>query len=912
MPTNRWPSLAWLGLALAACLSACSNPPSKASVAGDGDAPGSNENYASCKRSDQCESGYCLEVGDDRRVCTKGCDERRDCPSGENWVCGTTRELDDSLCLCLADGPERCGDGIDNDCNGKTDDCLLCDGRQFPPNNREHCGECGNTCKVGTSCKAGQCLCEDGSPPNSCTSADTPECENDGHCYDRNDCTRDRCVAGSCQHTLAFNPCEAGESCDLVTGRCELGSACFKDADCGDRNACTANERCDPALRVCVWTTLDGDHDGEAPLICGGTDCDDSNGIAGRTRLEMCDGIDNDCDNTIDGFLASVDCGEGHQCSDGTCECLPGLVECTAGACSDLDTDPQHCGTCGHGCPAGASCDAGNCVCPAGGELCDGACQLPDWFASNALHCGDCAHACSGGQTCQAGACACPGGLTMCNGVCTNTSTDIHHCGGCGEPCDASAVGCAGGVCQCPHQSDLLCGDKCVSSDHPLSCGACDTACAICGVDQCIGASKLFVGFGGSCALMSNGELYCWGGFSTVHPRPTRIDLPNGSALSNVVDVVFGWAHACARTSGNEAYCWGFNDYGELGNGSTTSAESAQHVEISAGKALSNVAELAAGDDVTCARLSSGEAYCWGYYWPGNGSNTPQSRPVRVETDANVALAGINRVFMGPRNGCAVLQSGQLYCWGENSYGTVGDGSTTTRMRPVRVETDVGVPLAGVAEVAVGSLHACARLNTNEVYCWGNNVNGELGNGSTSQANRPVRVETIAGTALANVAAIAVGDSTSCARLANGEIYCWGDNTYGIAGANPGPTVSRPQRLGANLNRPFLAASKPGFASSGTGLESACALPSGANPTLACWGYGASGLLGIGQVTFSPQPTYINGPLVSVSSFGLGYGYACALLSNGLVYCWGGNLSGELGTGSSATNASTPQLVLWP
>jgi hypothetical protein len=258
--------------------------------------------------------------------------------------------------------------------------------------------------------------------------------------------------------------CPSGTTCDPMIG-CVSGRACGARVDCADEDPCTTDERCNSAVRTCVYDVLDGDGDGLPPPICGGTDCDDSNGVVGGSE-ERCDGFDNDCDGRTDEGGAL--CGSAGTCSDGFCECTdPVMRDCGLG-CIDVRTDEEHCGDCFRTCEGGA-CVAGVCEC---GSLTDCGAGCVD-TSSDPANCGRCGDGC-GAFACVEGRCvcgeageaccggdACAGGTICSDGMCV-------ACGGAGDAC------CEGGTCGE--------GSECIA-DGCVACGTFDTPC--CGGTTC-------------------------------------------------------------------------------------------------------------------------------------------------------------------------------------------------------------------------------------------------------------------------------------------------------------------------------------------------------------------------------------------------------------------------------------------
>lgn len=337
---------------------------------------------------------------------------------------------------------------------------------------------------------------------------------------------------------------------------------------------------------------------------------------------------------------------------------------------------------------------------------------------------------------------------------------------------------------------------------------------------------------------------------------------------------------------------------------------------------LQNVLQLLSDGASYCAVLSSGTVDCWGANSEGNlgdGSTTNSWLPVPasgISSAVSIGTAG--------EGYCAVLSSGAVDCWGYNGRGELGDGSTTSSDTPVPVSglTDA-VSVVGVRpnHTAVGSYDYCALLSSGEVDCWGQNTQGQLGDGtssgpdacSTPCSTRPV---TVSGITTAVSLATDGGDSF-CAVLASGAATCWGANEDGELGigTNVGPNTCN---MTACSTTPVTvegvggSGTLSGVSSLDSALDGYCGLLSSGE--LDCWGANDDGDLGNGTTTSTYYPVTVSGVGGSGSLSGVtnvtasGHYNYCALLSSGGVDCWGEGANGFLGDGST-TSSNIPVAV---
>jgi len=235
--------------------------------------------------------------------------------------------------------------------------------------------------------------------------------------------------------------------------------------------------------------------------------------------------------------------------------------------------------------------------------------------------------------------------------------------------------------------------------------------------------------------------------------------------LANVMQLSAGDLHSCAVVSDGTVRCWGSNRSGQLGDGTMTS--SATPVTV---RGLSNVRSIAAGNTHSCAVLADRTAKCWGSGWLGDGASNGSLAPVVVSGLANVVE------IEASLHTCARLASGSVLCWGPNTFGAVGDGTTTNRPLP----TPIGITNA--LALSVGRHHSCALLDDRTVRCWGSNDSGQIGNGAFgAPVPSPHPVD------LSGAVAISAGVFNSCAALVDGTATCWG---WGYEGGNGDGTIA--------------------------------------------------------------------------------------------------------------------------
>ena len=358
------------------------------------------------------------------------------------------------------------------------------------------------------------------------------------------------------------------------------------------------------------------------------------------------------------------------------------------------------------------------------------------------------------------------------------------------------------------------------------------------------------------------------------------------AAVPTLASVSTGRTHTCGLTPSGEAWCWGDNTRGALGDGT----DAIRTAPVRVHGAL-RFASISAGRDFTCGVTLDQAAYCWG---SGATGQLAQIVPERcgpgqemcARQPLRIPTLQATAIAAGTRHACAIDTAGTAYCWGFNFLGETGSTEYGTIMFVPRRQE------ASVVFVAIGAgeSFSCARTADGRVYCWGSANRGEIGRAGAACSSvygisnfcSPTPASI---NATATFTKLAVGNSHSCGVTSSGSVFCWGDNGQAQLGTrdfvNPVGPVS------AQGGMTFSAIAASGAATCGTPTNGASV----------CWGLNQWGKLGIGErLQLSTIPREIVGAR-RFASFAAGADHVCALTGDGATYCWGLGTQGQLGAG---------------
>jgi cysteine-rich repeat protein len=707
------------------------------------------------------------------------------------------------------------------------------------------------------------------------------------------------------------------------------GDEACDDANTEDDDGCSATctvedgWQCDDQPSSCVAVCGDA-------VLAGDEQCDDDNGIDGdgcsaACQLEdgwACEDVPSECTTVCgDGFVVGESCDDGNVVDDDGCTsgCLlevgftcagePSVCEATCGdglvlgdeQCDDDDLVPDD--GCDDACMVelGWSCMGQPSACMAGcgdglvvgseqcddfdvedGDGCSAACQTePGWICNNepstcATDCGD--GILAGDEQCDDDELIAGDG---CSAACQIEAGWVCA----GEP-SACVSDCGDGVMVGPEACDdgnIEQGDGCdftCEVGFGWSCLGSPSVCTVTAELETVALSG-----GGGCVLTTLGDVGCFG--SNI-----QSEVGNGTdgvetylpafALDAAVAITGGLSFHCAIRTGGDVWCWGNNTDSQMGPTVPAGVDQALPIEIPGAPAA---VAISAGDDHVCTIDGVGQVRCWGdnadrQLGQGGVSTVDIAAPSPVALPGGLAAIDLG---LGQNHSCAVLEDNTVACWGDDDNGQLGDGV----VNPDNSVATLVPGLVAINDVEGGDDTTCALDDLGQVRCWGLSADGEVGVGTLLDQPTPQLV------GLPSAAeAIALGEQFTCALLLTDDVYCWGEGTDFQLGNGDLVPVSTPSQV---LEVPAV-----DLVDIEAGARGACVIS--ATNERWCWGFSEEGQLGIAPIyQLEPAMPSFSGPLVELELDRPEYrGVMCGVLLDGTVECAGDGTLVASGTAGAA------------
>jgi len=401
---------------------------------------------------------------------------------------------------------------------------------------------------------------------------------------------------------------------------------------------------------------------------------------------------------------------------------------------------------------------------------------------------------------------------------------------------------------------------------------------------------------------------------STNHLPAVRSDGVNiKRAVERWRNVSTGAEHTCALSYNYQVYCWGSNYSGQLGNNSKEDSQIPVKVDVNGVLNGMTIKSISSGDYHTCAIASNSQAYCWGRGLNGQlGNNSREDSNIPVAVDTRGVLVGkqIKTISAGGDQACVIASDDQAYCWGLNNFGQLGNNVKSDRsLIPVAVDTEGVLSGKNIYSIEMGSNYTCAIASDEKAYCWGLNTGGTLGNGNQTSSLVPVAVDTNGVLRSKKIKSIAVSSLTACVVASDDWVYCWGDDIDGQLGRNVDYILQEFVPVPVDNSD---ALTNMTIESVSVSSKNTCVIAS--DKQVYCWGGNSFGQLGAGfsnDESLLVPAKFNDGGIFkgkTISLISVGSRHTCVIASDEAIYCWGSNSSGQLGN-DSYTDSETPVMV---
>lgn len=413
-----------------------------------------------------------------------------------------------------------------------------------------------------------------------------------------------------------------------------------------------------------------------------------------------------------------------------------------------------------------------------------------------------------------------------------------------------------------------------------------------------------------TCGITNLGKVYCWGfdandslgiGGTGDADSPKLLITTNFSAGEYAIDINAGGSSNCLVTNLGYAYCMGYNMSGELGVGNTSAATIPTKVVMTNLATGELFKSISGRGSYVCALTNMGNNFCWGgsntYGQQGSGTGM-RNKPTAMTMTNMPTYNGFKSVYAGATSSCGLATNGKIFCWGDSASGALANGvSASNIVKKPTAASYANLPTGGrFLQMSFG----VALASDNKIYTWGADTNGVMGNG-VSVVDHLIPTEVDSSAITSGILKVSGTDTHKCALTTDGKIYCWGDNTEGQIGDGTNSTAHSPTEVNASLN------TAEGFRDVHTAPGISCALTNQARAF--CWGNGANGGLGNGGTADNNTPVLVSSSGLNAGEFYVKVRVGLALTSKGRLLSWGDNTYGEAGRGTTGGGFNTPAVI---